>query len=115
MVDEIPRIKFPDRFNCVDAFADSQVAMGNAERTAIVSTNGTASYGELAQQLRRYGKALLDLGIAPGERVALLLHDCAEFIYLFMGAIRVGILPVPLSTALGTGDYAYIILSLIHI
>jgi benzoate-CoA ligase family protein len=109
MVDEMPRMKFPDRFNCVDAFADRQVAMGKAERTAIVSTNGTASYGELAQQLRRYGKALLDLGIAPGERVALLLHDCPEFIYLFMGAIRVGILPVPLSTALGTGDYAYII------
>ncbi|MEZ5889169.1 MAG: benzoate-CoA ligase family protein [Xanthobacteraceae bacterium] len=105
----MPRIKFPDRFNCVDAFADSQVAKGNAERTAIVSTSGTVSYGELAQQLRRYGKALLDLGIAPGERVAFILPDCPEFIYLFMGAIRVGILPVPLSTALGTGDYTYII------
>lgn len=109
MADKMPRIKFPDRFNCVDAFADSQVAKGNAERTAIVSTSGTASYGELAQQLRRYGKALLDLGIAPGERVAFILPDCPEFIYLFMGAIRVGILPVPLSTALGAGDYAYII------
>jgi benzoate-CoA ligase family protein len=105
----MPRMKFPDRFNCVAAFADRQVAMGNSGRTAIISLDGTVTYGELAQQLGRYGQALLHLGIGAGERVAFILPDCPEFIYLFMGAIGVGILPVPLSTALGTGDYAYII------
>lgn len=99
---------FPARFNCVEVFADRQVAMGNAGRPAIVGVGGTVTYGELAEKIGRYGQALLDLGIVPGERVALLLPDCPEFIYLFMGAIRVGILPVPLSTVLGAGDYAYI-------
>lgn len=107
--DESQRMKFPDGFNCVEVFADRQVAMGNAERTAIIGADGALTYGQLAQQIGRFGQALLDLGIGPGERVALLLPDCPEFIYLFLGAIRVGILPTPLNTALGSGDYAYII------
>ncbi|TAK47265.1 MAG: benzoate-CoA ligase family protein [Xanthobacteraceae bacterium] len=107
--DEIPRQKFPDRFNCVEVFADRQVAIGNADRTAIITAEATVTYGQLAERVRRYGQALIDLGITPGDRVALLLPDCPEFIYLFMGAIHTGIIPVPLNTALGAGDYAYII------
>lgn len=106
---EYPRLEFRSPFNCVEVFADRQVASGHAEKTAILATAGRVTYGELAGHQGRFGQALRELGIAPGERIAFLLPDCAEFFFLFMGAIRVGIIPVPLNTSLGAGDYAYIL------
>jgi benzoate-CoA ligase family protein len=107
--DEYPLLEFQSPFNCVDLFADRHVASGHGGKVAIITTAGAVTYAELARQQARFGQALLNLGVARGERVALLLPDSAEFFYLFMGAIRVGIIPVPLNTALGVGDYAHII------
>ena len=107
--DEYPLLEFQSPFNCVDLFADRHVASGHGGKVAIITTAGAVTYAELARQQARFGQALLNLGVARGERVALLLPYSAEFFYLFMGAIRVGIIPVPLNTALGVGDYAHII------
>lgn len=106
--EEFSRLEFPTSFNCVELFADRQVVRGCSAKAAILSTAGTITYGELASHQGRFGQALRDLGIATGERVAFLLPDCAEFFYLFMGAIRAGIIPVPLNSSLGAGDYAFI-------
>ena len=39
----------------------------------------------------------------------MMVKDCAEFFYLFWGAIKAGIVPVPLNTLLRADDYRYII------
>ena len=37
-------------------------------------------------------------GLEPGERVALFLRDSPQFIAAFLGAVKIGAIPVPLST-----------------
>ena len=39
----------------------------------------------------------------------MIVKDCPEFFYLFWGAIKAGIVPVPLNTLLRADDYRYII------
>jgi benzoate-CoA ligase family protein len=55
------------------------------------------------------GNGLLGLGLRPGERLLMVVKDAPEFFYLFWGAIRAGIVPVPLNTLLRHADYQYMI------
>jgi benzoate-CoA ligase family protein len=55
------------------------------------------------------GNALRSLGIQPEQRVALLLADSPDFVAVFLGAIKIGAVPVTLSTLLTTRDYAYLL------
>jgi benzoate-CoA ligase family protein len=63
----------------------------------------------LAENVNRCGNALLALGIGRGERVIMIIKDCPEFFYVFWGAIKAGLIPVPVNTLLRAKDYAYII------
>ncbi len=47
---------------------------------------------------------LCKLGAKPGDRVALLLHDSPEFIELFIAAVSLGAIAVPINTALRLED-----------
>ena len=67
------------------------------------------TYAELAEQVNRCGNLLLALAGETGGRVLLVVKDCPEFFYLFWGAIKAGLIPVPLNTLLRAGDYRYII------
>src|SRR5450631_2770047 len=52
---------------------------------------------------------LVRLGLTRGERVLMVVKDCPAFFYLFWGAIKAGIVPVPLNTLLRSSSYAYMI------
>jgi benzoate-CoA ligase family protein len=57
----------------------------------------------------RTGNALRELGIEPEQRVALILPDSPEFVASFLGAVKIGAVPVTLSTLLTERDYAYLL------
>ena len=52
----------------------------------------------------RYGGALQALGLRKGDRVALILPTNDDFVLSFFGAIRAGIIPVPIYPPLGLGQ-----------
>jgi benzoate-CoA ligase family protein len=107
---EGPRIAFAEGFNVVPAFIDRHLDEGRAAKTAIRTAGGeTVTYGELADRVRRAGNVLRAAGLQRGDRVLMILKDCPAFFYAFWGAIRAGIVPVPLNTLLRAPDYAYII------
>ena len=62
---------------------------------------------ELAERVNRAGNALLAQGLKPGDRLLMVVKDCPAFFYLFWGAIKAGIVPVPPNTLLRAPDYAY--------
>jgi benzoate-CoA ligase family protein len=86
--------------NLARVLLDDALDSGLTEAVAIREPKRVWSYVKLAQEAGRAGSALRGLGLQPGDRVALLLHDSAELAAIFIGAIRVGILPVPLSILL---------------
>jgi len=49
------------------------------------------------------------LGLEPEQRVALILPDSPDFVALFLGAVKIGAVPVTLSTLLTGRDYAYLL------
>jgi len=61
----------------------------------------TITYARLWEQSARYAAALRRAGVGPGDKVALVYPTCAEFFYTFLGALRVGAVPVPLYPTLG--------------
>ena len=105
-----PRLEFAANFNVSVPFIDRHLEEGRSDKTVIQMTDGSAvSYGQLARRVNRTGNALLDCGIAPGDRVIMIVKDCPEFYYLFWGAIKAGIVPVPVNTLLRSTDYAFVL------
>jgi benzoate-CoA ligase family protein len=103
-----PVLRFDPGFNVARVFIDRHVAEGRGGKVAIRCASGDVTYRELVDNVNRCGNALSGLGIAPGQRMMMLVKDCPEFFYLFWGAIKVGIIPVPLNVILRAADYRVI-------
>lgn len=65
---------------------------------AIRSQGVSITYAELSERQDRAAAALRDRGVAAGDRVAIALRDSPELIAAFLGAAKLGAIPVPLST-----------------
>ncbi|MBV8208093.1 MAG: benzoate-CoA ligase family protein [Acidobacteria bacterium] len=104
-----------DQFNAATFFIDRHIAEGRQHKAAIecFAPSGppepVVTYGQLAQNVNRAGNALRALGVRREERVAMLLLDSPEFLYVFFGAIKIGAVPVPLNTLLKAHDYEYLL------
>jgi len=98
----------PERFNITTILLDAHLDGGWGGRPAYHTASGTITYRELAALTARVGHALRELGVEVEQRVIILLPDCAEFVASFLGAARIGAVPVPVSTLATTADYAYI-------
>src|SRR5256885_2492641 len=86
--------------------------MGNEGRSAKLAFTDTVSelsYGDLQKQSRGVANMLRRLGVRREERVAMIMLDTTDFPIVFLGAIRAGIVPVPLNTLLTTEQYAYVL------
>ena len=103
------RLGFEPGFNVVTPFVDRHLAEGRGTKVAIRSAAGDVTYAELAERVNRCGNAWLGLGVRRGERVLMVVKDCPEFFYAFWGAIKAGIVPVPLNTLLRADDYRYMV------
>ncbi|CAL8970621.1 Benzoate--CoA ligase [Rhodoplanes serenus] len=99
-------IVFGDGFNVAVPFIDRHLDEGRGAKVALRTVSGrTVTYADLAAGVNRFGNTLRSLGVAPGDRVLMVVKDCPEFFFLFWGAIKAGIVPVPLNTMLRTDDY----------
>ncbi len=101
------KVRLPSRFNVAAPFIDRHLAEGRAAKPAIRTLHETVTYGQLAERVNRAGNALLAAGLAPGDRVMMVIKDCPAFFYVFWGAIKAGLVPIPPNTLLRAGDYAY--------
>jgi benzoate-CoA ligase len=81
----------------------------HATRTAILCGEEALSYAELAANVARAAGALRSRGVAPGERVLLLMRDTPEFAAAWLGALHAGAVAVALNTKLSEEEYRYIL------
>ena len=56
------------------------------------------TYGKLDERANRVGSMLRSLGLHAGDRLALLIGNRSEYVEVFFGAMRAGIVPVPLNS-----------------
>lgn len=75
----------------------TEAAVRFADRTAITDSSGQSrSYAELRQRANRFGSALDGLGVAQGDRVAVLSHNRNEVVEIWLGLERFNMVRVVL-------------------
>ena len=79
------------------------------DRPALVAGTTTVGYAELDARVDRAAAALAAAGQGPGDRVALLLGSTPVFVEVLYGALRAGLVAVPLNTALAPGEVTAIL------
>jgi len=67
------------------------------------------TYQQLSDRVNQCGNMLRSFPIEPGDRILMVVKDCPEFFYIFWGAIKAGLVPVPLNTLLRADDYGFMI------
>src|SRR4029077_12972890 len=96
-------------YNAVTWLLDRNVDEGRGAKLAFTDTVSELSYGDLQKQSRRVANMLRRLGVRREERVAMIMLDTTDFPIVFLGAIRAGIVPVPLNTLLTSDQYGYVL------
>jgi 4-hydroxybenzoate-CoA ligase len=95
--------------NAVDWFVDRHEREGRGPAIAFRDPWRSLSYGGLAETTRRFAGALRAAGVSRERRVAMLLLDTVDFPIAFWGAIRAGVVPVPVNTLLTHEVVGYIL------
>ena len=95
--------------NAVEYFVDRHVSEGRGALLMCRDPLRSLTYDELDKATRRFASALREAGIAREQRVVLLLLDTVDFPIAFWGAIRAGVVPVPMNTLLTHEMVGYIL------
>ncbi len=98
-----------DVYNASAWLVDRNIGLGNGARNAIVTKDEVVSYAALEKSVYRVQNALSELDVRREERVALVLNDEPAFPAWFLGCMRSGVVPIPLSTMLTGNDLGEII------
>jgi 4-hydroxybenzoate-CoA ligase len=96
-------------YNAAADFIDINVACGLGAKSAFIDPYRELSYRDLQAATYRFAHAMRTLGLRQESRIVLLLLDTIEFPIAFWGAIRAGIVPIPLNNLLATAQYVYIL------
>jgi long-chain acyl-CoA synthetase len=67
-----------------------QTAEKSPEATALIYFGTTISYRQLQDQVNRVAAGLQALGVQKGDRVALMMPNCPQFVISYFGALRAG-------------------------
>lgn len=67
------------------------------------------SYLELNQEINRTANLFYTLGIRKGDKVALHLDNCPEFIFCWFGLAKIGAIMVPINARLLCEESAWIL------
>ncbi|MBV9681901.1 MAG: benzoate-CoA ligase family protein [Solirubrobacterales bacterium] len=95
-----------ERLNA-SALLDAQLDGGRAERPALLSASGEITYRQLAALTGAVASYLTTLGIEREQRVLMILDDSPAFPAAFLGAMRIGAVPVPVNPMDRVDNYAY--------
>lgn len=68
-----------------------------AQRTALRYHGETINYADLELNIEQFARYFQRIGLKPGDRAAIALPNCPEFIYCYMGVTRAGGIVVPLN------------------
>ncbi|WP_345356027.1 benzoate-CoA ligase family protein [Actinoallomurus liliacearum] len=93
-------------FNASTHLVDRHVEAGDGDRIAVTGPGGALTYADLLGRIRRTAAGLRELGVRPEERVMLSMADGPDLLTLILATMRVGAVPVPVSTMLTAKDLA---------
>ena len=74
-----------------------EVASRYSGKDAIIFYGNKLSYGKLREEVDRFARALYEMGIRKGDRLAIYLLNSPQFIISYFGALKAGATITPIS------------------
>ncbi|MGH7003959.1 MAG: AMP-binding protein, partial [Alphaproteobacteria bacterium] len=95
--------------NVVDYLFENALKPENADRPFLIIDDGVAkiSFRQLYERACQAGHYLRSIGLKPGDRMMMSVVDGRDFAALFLGAMKIGVVPLPLNHYLRPRDYLY--------
>jgi long-chain acyl-CoA synthetase len=87
----------------------AQTAASNPDKTAVIFKDQQTSFAELNGRANQVANALIGLGVEPGDRVALLMHNLPLFMEAYYGILKAGGSVVPMNPLYKAGEIEYIL------
>ncbi len=85
----------------------AQRAREHAERALVVAGGRTLTYGQVEARAGAMAAALSELGIGAGDRIAINLPNCAEWIIALLASAKLGAVVVPVNPRLNHHERKY--------
>ena len=79
------------------------------DKTAVIDGEVELSYGEFADEVQRFARALVGSGVGPGDRVAVLMPNVREMLMAHYAVPLTGALLVAINTRLSPDEVGYIL------
>ena len=67
------------------------------------------TYGDFQHEVNRVANAFLRLGVQTGDKIAIFLPNCPEFLIVVFAAAEIGAIFVPINTAFSAGEAGYVL------
>ena len=79
------------------------------DKDAIVFPEGRYSYQDISAYAQNISKALLALGVEPGDRVGYFLQECIDTVGIIIGAAKIGAITAPINSRFKTTELEQVI------
>src|SRR5436190_19270033 len=99
----------PRNYNFAADILARNLDAGRGNKIAFIDHRGKYSYADLAERVERFGHVLRTLGIRSEERVLICLLDTVDWPTAFLGAIKTGVVAVPVNTLMTEDDYRFML------
>lgn len=90
----------PAELNLAVEVLDAPIARGCGEHVALVGDHGAVSYRALQQLANSVAAGLTKHGLKHGDLVLIKLSNSVEFAAIFLGAVKLGVIPVLVNSLL---------------
>jgi long-chain acyl-CoA synthetase len=94
-----PKITLPEMLE--------RTTVKSPEATALIYFDAKISYGQLQDHVERLAAGLQSLGIQKGDRVALMMPNCPQFVIAYFGALRAGAIVTATSSMYTSREVAH--------
>jgi benzoate-CoA ligase len=99
----------PRDYNFAGDILKRNLDAGRANKPAYIDPRGNLTFGQLADRVDRFGHVLRKLGVRREERVLICLLDTIDWPTAFLGAIKAGVVAVPVNTLMTEDDYRFML------
>src|SRR5215204_5048576 len=99
----------PRQYNFAIDILERNLSAGRGSKAAFIDGRGTWSYNTLAQRVDRFAAVLQSLCVQPEQRILICLLDSIDWPTAFLGALKAGVVAVPVNTLLTEDDYRLIL------
>ena len=99
----------PRDYNFATDILTRNLDAGRGGKVAYIDDRGGTTYAALAERVERFGHVLRTLSVRSEERVLICLTDTIDWPTAFLGAIKAGVVAVPVNTLLTEDDYCFML------